>query len=101
MPGGFERSGNFTVIQTNTAPVLKPDVGYGPMNEGNSYIQVVALTPAGVDASTLVTYSLSTDTASPRYDDYSRRYSTKQWVKAAFTEAEIAADTTESVELSQ
>ena len=55
----------------------------------------------GVEASTFVTYSLSTDPASEHYDDYTRLYSTKQWVKAAFTEAEVAADTKSTLELSQ
>jgi acyl-homoserine-lactone acylase len=101
VPGGFQRSGNFTIAQTKGAITLKPDTGYGPMTFGNSYIQAVALTPAGVDASTFVTYSLSTDPASPHYDDYTRQYATKQWVKAAYTEAEVAADTKSTVDLEQ
>ena len=91
----------FTIAQFKGTPSLKADTGYGPMTFGNSYIQVVGLTPAGVDASTFVTYSLSTDPASEHYDDYTRLYSTKQWVKAAFTEAEVAADTKSTLELSQ
>ena len=100
VPGGLQRTGNFTIAQT-ASPVLKPGTGYGPMLYGNSYIQVVAFTPTGVDASTFVTYSLSTDTASEHYDDYTRRYSTKEWLKAAFTEADVAADTKSTVELQQ
>lgn len=101
VPGGFQRTGNFTIAQTDGTPVLKPDAGYGGMKYGNSYMQVVAFLPGGVDASTFVTYSQSTDTASPNYDDYTRAYSQKQWHKAAFTEAEVAADTKSTVELSQ
>lgn len=101
VPGGFQRTGNFTIAQVKGTPTLKPDTGYGPMTYGNSYLQVVSLTPGGVDASTFVTYSLSTDPASPHYDDYTRQYSQKQWVKAAFTEAEVAADTKSTLDLSQ
>lgn len=101
VPGGFQRSGNFTIAQVKGPITLKPDTGYGPMTYGNSYLQVVALSPSGVDASTFVSYSLSTDPASPHYDDYTRQYSTKHWVKAAFTEAEVAADTKSTIELSQ
>jgi acyl-homoserine-lactone acylase len=101
VPGGFQSAGAFTIAQVRGTPTLKPDTGYGPMTFGNSYLQVVGLTAAGVDASTFVTYSLSTDPASEHYDDYTRLYSTKQWVKAAFTEAEVAADTKSTLELSQ
>ncbi len=101
IPGGFQRTGNFTIAQVDGFPTLKTDTGYGPMLYGNSYMQVVAFTQAGLDASTFVTYSLSTDPASPHYDDYTREYSQKQWLKAAFTEADVAADTKETLELQQ
>lgn len=100
VPGGFQRTGNFTIAQTD-APKLKAGTGYGPMNYGNSYIQVVTWGPNGPDASTFVTYSQSTDKASEHYDDYTRRYSNKDWLKAAFTEADIAADTKSTIELKQ
>jgi acyl-homoserine-lactone acylase len=103
VPGGFQRTGNFTIAQVSqgvaTRPILNPGTGYGPLNYGNSYMQVVAFGANGVDASTFVTYSESTDPASPHYDDYTRAYSTKSWLKAAFTEAEVAADTKETIEL--
>lgn len=101
VPGGFQRTGNFTIAQVDGLPTLKTETGYGPMLYGNSYLQVVAFTPNGLDASTFVTYSLSTDPASPHYDDYSRQYSQKQWLKAAFAEADIAADTKATLELQQ
>lgn len=100
VPGGFQRTGNFTIAQVN-APLLKSGTGYGPLNYGNSYMQVVAYGPNGIDASTFVTYAQSTDPASPHYDDYTRQYAQKQWLKAAFTEAEVAADTKETVDLAQ
>ena len=101
VPGGFQRTGNFTIAQVDGLPKLKAGTGYGPMLYGNSYLQVVAFTPNGLDASTLVTYGQSTDLASPHYDDYTRAYSQKQWLKAAFAEADIAADTKATLELQQ
>lgn len=100
VPGGFQRVGNFTIAQTK-AQSLVADTGYGSIDIGNSYLQVVAFTPAGVDASTFVTYGLSTDTANEHYDDYTRAYGQKQWLKAAFTEADVAADTKSTTELQQ
>jgi acyl-homoserine-lactone acylase len=100
IPGGFQRTGNFTVAQA-TRPTLREGSGYGPIDFGNSYLQVVAYGPDGLDASTLVTYGLSTDPASPHYDDYTRLYANKEWLRAAFTEAEIAADTTLTLELAE
>lgn len=101
VPGGFQRTGNFTIAQVSGVPTLKADTGYSPLLYGNSYMQVVAFTPSGLDASTFVTYSQSTDPASPQYDDFSRAYSKKEWLKAAFTEAEVAADTKATLELQQ
>lgn len=100
VPGGFQSTGNFTIAQVSPVS-LKAGTGYGPLNYGNSYMQVVAFTPNGIDASTFVTYSQSSDTASPHYDDYTRAYGQKQWLKASFTEADVAADTKETLDLEQ
>lgn len=100
IPGGFQEAGNFTIAQVPN-PRLKQGIGYGPMNYGNSYLQVVTWGAKGLDASTFVTYSLSTDKASPHYDDYTRRYSKKEWLKAPFAEADIAADVKETLNLEQ
>lgn len=100
VPGGAQRTGNFTIAQAKQY-VLKAGQGYGPLNYGNSYMQVVGLKPGSVEAHTFVTYSESTDPASPHYDDYTREYSQKKWVKAAFTEAEVAADTKEKIDIQQ
>ncbi|MBS2011692.1 MAG: penicillin acylase family protein [Deltaproteobacteria bacterium] len=100
VPGGQQRTGNFTIAQARSY-VLKPNTGYGPLNYGNSYMQVVGLKPGSVEAYTFVTYSESTDPASPHFDDYTREYSQKKWLKAAFTEAEIAAEAKDKLEIQQ
>lgn len=100
VPGGYQFTGNFTIAQADTS-VLKPGTGYGPSTVGNSYMQVVTMKPEGVSAKTFVTYSQSVDPASPHYADYTRLYAQKQWVTAAFTEAEIAADTKSTLDLAE
>jgi acyl-homoserine-lactone acylase len=100
IPGGFQSTGSFAIAQTPN-PVLKSGEAYGPVRYGNSYLQIVAFTAEGVDASTLVTYSQSTDPTSPHFDDYTRLYAEKAWLKAVFTEAEVAADTKSTVTLEQ
>lgn len=100
VPGGAQRTGNFTIAQAKVY-ALKAGQGYGPLNYGNSYMQVVGLKPGSLEAHTFVTYSESTDPASPHFDDYTKEYSQKKWLKAAFTEAEIAADTKSKVDIQQ
>ena len=39
-----------------------------------------------------VTYSQSTDPASPYFEDMTQAYSDKQWIPWRFTESQIAAD---------
>jgi uncharacterized repeat protein (TIGR01451 family) len=45
-----------------------------------------------VDARTILTYSLSTNPASPWYADQTRMFSNKQWVDERYCESEILAD---------
>lgn len=59
---------------------------------GNTYIQVVAFPPSGVQAHTFLTFSQSDDPASPHHGDYTQRYAQRSWLRLPFTEAEIAAD---------
>ena len=63
-----------------------------PVSYGSSHIQAVAFTDEGVDASTILTYSQSSDPTSAHQDDQTRLWSDEQWVDVAFTEEEIAAD---------
>lgn len=81
-------TGSFTV--TGGAPL--DETGYAVLR-GNSYIQTVTWDEGGTPiAEGFVTYSQSTDPASPHYKDQTRRYSTKEWVPFRFTEDQIAAD---------
>lgn len=58
---------------------------------GTSYIQVVTFDDAGPVADAVLSYSQSTNPASPWYGDQTRQYSAKAWNRLPFTKAEIAA----------
>lgn len=58
---------------------------------GTSYIQVVTFSDTGPVADAVLSYSQSTDPASPWYADQTRQYSQKEWNRLPFTPAEIAA----------
>ncbi len=85
--GGTDNEGAFTVVST---PPLSKD-GY-KVEFGNSYIQTVTWTqgdnPRPI-AEAMLTYSLSTDPASPYYDNYTKVYSQKQWQRLPFETSEI------------
>lgn len=75
--GGEHGEGSFTII---TGGALDED-GYN-VTYGNSYIQAVTWDPdnGAVRAEGFVTYSQSTDPASPYFKDLTEAYSNKEWV---------------------
>lgn len=74
--------------------VQQSDVVAGGLvpKHGTSYIQVVGFDAAGPVADALLSYSQSTDPASPYYADQTRAFSAKKWHRLPFTPAQIAAD---------
>ncbi|MEM6586532.1 MAG: penicillin acylase family protein, partial [Pseudomonadota bacterium] len=58
---------------------------------GSSYIQIVGFDDAGPVADAILSYSQSTNPASPHYADQTRNYSQKKWHRLPFTDEEIAA----------
>ena len=63
---------------------------------GTSYIQVVSFDDAGPVADALLSYSQSTDPASPHYADQTRAFATKSWHRLPFLPADIARQKTGS-----
>lgn len=59
---------------------------------GSSYLQAVTFDAQGPVALALLTYSQSTDPASPHFGDQTREFSAKRLRRFPFTEAEIAAE---------
>lgn len=65
--------------------------GFEPVH-GSSYLQVVGFDNEGPVADAILSYSQSTDPASPHYGDQTREYSAKRWHRLPFTPAQIAAE---------
>ena len=59
---------------------------------GASYVQAVSFDEQGPVANAVLTYSQSSDPASPHYADQTREFSKKQLHRFPFSDAEIAAD---------
>lgn len=58
---------------------------------GSSYIQIVGFDEDGPVADAILSYSQSTNPASPHYADQTRNYSAKKWHRLPFSDDEIAA----------
>ena len=85
-PGG---TGVFNAINNSLSGT--PGRGYD-VPHGSSYIQTVTWDEDGPVAGIILTYSQSTDPASPHYRDMTELYSQKGWVDVPFHEADILAD---------
>lgn len=84
LPGG---SGAmlFSVISAN----LVAGEGYSNVRAGNSYIHAVSWDETDCpDANAILTYSQSTDPASPHYADATRLYSESGWIDMPFCESD-------------
>lgn len=87
--GGSGGSGVYNAI---TASTLVPGVGSTPILGGSSYIQSVTFSPSGPEARAVVTYSQSSDPASPHYADQTKLFSNYGWVTLPFAEGDIRRD---------
>lgn len=78
----------FSVITSS----LVDGEGYSNIRHGNSYIQAVTWDESDCpDAYAILTYSQSTDPASPHYADATRLYSEGGWIDMPFCEGDQAA----------
>lgn len=83
--GGPGAAGVLNVQEPIPAPVgLQP-------RHGTSYVQVVGFDETGPVADAILSYSQSTDPASPHFGDQTREYAAKRWHRLPFRPAEIAA----------
>lgn len=69
-----------------------PAGGLVPVH-GSSYIQIVGFDAKGPVVDAILSYSQSTNPASPHFADQTRAYAAKQWHRLPFTPAAIAAET--------
>jgi acyl-homoserine-lactone acylase len=59
---------------------------------GSSYIQVVSFDDTGPIADAILSYSQSTDPASPFYADQTRNYATKTWTRLPFSPVQVQTE---------
>ncbi|MEG8275013.1 penicillin acylase family protein [Streptomyces sp. AHA2] len=87
VPGGAGRLGVWNVIEPTWDPARG---GYADVPFGSSHLQAVGWdrTPCPV-ARTLLTYSQSSDPASPHHADQTRLFSGERWVTSRFCEEDI------------
>ncbi|MGW7518211.1 penicillin acylase family protein [Streptomyces sp. NPDC054796] len=97
-----ERNGKRTALHGGTEPLgvwnkLEPEWnaakgGYTEVSMGSSYIQAVGWDGSRCPvARTLLTYSQSSNPASPYYSDMTRLFGDSEWVTSRFCEKDIAA----------
>ena len=84
--GGPGTLGVLNMQEARPAPVG----GLVPVH-GTSYIQIVGFDDKGPVADAILSYSQSTDPASPHFADQTRAYAAKQWHRLPFHPADIAA----------
>jgi len=94
--GGPGTAGVFNAINVSAANLGRG--GYDTIPHGSSYVQVVAFAPPGargcpVRPRTILTYSQSTNRASPFFSDQTRMYARKQWVDVPFCAGDVAEET--------
>lgn len=96
IPGGPGRSA-FSVIESNWVD----GEGYSDIYHGNSYIQTVTWDESDCpQAQAVLTYSQSTNPASPYYADLSRLYSAGRWNRMPFCARDVAAAEISRTEIS-
>jgi acyl-homoserine-lactone acylase len=66
--------------------------GYRHVRAGASYVQIVSFDEAGPHAQGFLTYSQSTDPASPHFADQAPRFSVLHWIPQPYTNEEITRD---------
>lgn len=96
VPGGEQFEGAFTIAGSRTLG----QAGY-PVTFGNSYIQAVTWENGRVQAKGFLTYSQSTDPASPHFSDFTQEYAERRWHRFPFTRAEIDAQAISDIRLSE
>lgn len=75
----------------NVQMAQKVPTGITPVH-GSSYVQAVTFDEAGPVVDAVLSYSQSTNPASPHFGDQTLLYSAKRWVRLPFSKAQIAAD---------
>jgi len=88
---GLER-GTVIITPAGTADPTGLTPGGYPVNVGSSFMMVLEFTAQGPQAQAVLSYSQSTNPASPHFADQTRLFSESKYRPVLFTEAEIAKD---------
>ncbi|MCY1014925.1 acylase [Pyxidicoccus sp. MSG2] len=70
------------------------------VNNGSSFIMAMEFTDQGPKGRAVLTYSESSDPASPYFADQTRLFSNKEWRPILFSDAEVAAAPAEEITIS-
>lgn len=89
--GDSAGGGDLVGVYNKITSSIVPGVGY-IVSTGTSYIQTVQFTETGVNAQAFLSYSQSSNPASPHFADQTARFSAKQWITLPFTESAITSD---------
>jgi acyl-homoserine-lactone acylase len=100
MFGGYSSVGNFTIASPLANTSLTKE-GYPIIGYGNSWVNTVQFKNGRVKAQGYLTYSQSTDPASPHYKDLTKAYATKQWPTLPFYDVDIEAMKIREVRISE
>ncbi len=82
--------GNYNAIRSQ--PIGNRLPGARAVSYGTSYIQTVTWDDAGPRVGAFLSYSNSTDAASPNYADQTLRFYLKDWIRVPFTNDEVTTD---------
>jgi acyl-homoserine-lactone acylase len=86
--GGHPAEGVFNM----TIAPFQGSAGYPKVVHGSSFVMVTGFTDSGPRSRAVLTYSQSTNPASPYFADQTRLYSRKEWVPMRFAERDILSD---------
>jgi acyl-homoserine-lactone acylase len=84
--------GTYGVYNAIRSGLVAAAPGARVVNFGSSYLQTVTWDGDTPRTDAFLTYSQSTDAASPNYADQTRRFSAKQWITVPYTDAQIVTD---------
>ncbi len=95
-PASGQQPGCFNAIYSpdDTPATTGPVNGgpYGQVNDGSSLVMTTQLNPSGPVGEGILTYSQASDPTSRWYDNMTKLFSQRRWVKLPYTASELAAD---------
>ncbi len=84
-------TGCFNAIYSSIGSTTNPTSAapYGQVYDGSSLVMTTQLNPSGPASQGILTYSQSSDPTSPWYENMTKLYSHRRWVKLAYTARQL------------